>query len=478
MALPNLERQFKQGVRWSMIGSVGGTLFQFLQMLVFARLAGPEDAGDYALAATFIGVLTPMAEAGLSQAVVSSRTLNSRQFGALFRINFGICLAAIAGLFLTGSSIAAWYERPALAGLLPLMGMALLFTPLGAQYGALLSREMRFDDAAKIQVGSGGAGFLLVAFLAWNGWGPWAMAWGFVVRSALASLGCWWVARDVFSLSWKETSSWKELRPLLRFGLFDLSARWADFLANWLDKLIVGKWLGAATLGFYNLAFTIGTIPTARIGYVVTRVSFPLFAKAGDNMDLREQIFQKTTRNVVLILYPAYLTMFLFAEELIRLLYGANWQPAVPLLQAFGAAGLIRTLAAGFPQLTRGIGKPQWALLWLLLWAAAANAVLAVCLWINPAPETAAWSRVGAKLLLEIPLLAWLAQRCGVSFGGLLQHAWRYLIWLSPLSLAVYVAGEWLTDFWQGLFVKTLIWAAGLSWALWRGPLRNVKRMN
>lgn len=458
-----------------MIGSVGGTLFQFLQMLVFARLAGPEDAGDYALAATFIGVLTPMAEAGLSQAVVSSRTLNSRQFGALFRINFGICLAAIAGLFLTGSSIAAWYERPALAGLLPLMGMALLFTPLGAQYGALLSREMRFDDAAKIQVGSGGAGFLLVAFLAWNGWGPWAMAWGFVVRSALASLGCWWVARDVFSLSWKETSSWKELRPLLRFGLFDLSARWADFLANWLDKLIVGKWLGAATLGFYNLAFTIGTIPTARIGYVVTRVSFPLFAKAGDNMDLREQIFQKTTRNVVLILYPAYLTMFLFAEELIRLLYGANWQPAVPLLQAFGAAGLIRTLAAGFPQLTRGIGKPQWALLWLLLWAAAANTVLVATLWISPTTETAAWSRVGAKLLLEIPLLAWLAHLCRVSFVRLLHHAWRYLIWLSPLCLAVYAAGLWLTDFWPGLVVKAMIWSAGLLLAWWKGPLKSAK---
>ena len=60
---PELQNAYQKGIRWSMLGSLAAAFFQFAQMAVFARLAGPEAAGDYALAATFISFLTPVAEA-------------------------------------------------------------------------------------------------------------------------------------------------------------------------------------------------------------------------------------------------------------------------------------------------------------------------------------------------------------------------------------------------------------------------------
>ncbi len=473
MPQQELEQQFRQGVRWSLIGSFGATLFQFLQMVVFARLAGPEQAGDYALAAVFMGLLTPLAEAGLSQALVSARALTPRHFVTLSWLNFVVSALIFSALWLLGPWVAAWYQRPALATLLPVMGIALLATPLGAQYGALLARDLRFDAAAKIQVVSGALSFLAVAFLAWKGWGPWAMATGFIVKNVLASLGCWLSARRHFPVKWLKISPLSEIMPYLRFAVFDLSARWADYLANWLDSLIVGKWLGASSLGFYNLAYTIGTLPTARLGYVVTRVTFPLFARTQGDLSLRQTIFQRASRDVALLLFPVYATLALFSTELIQLVYGPAWLPSAPLLCAFGVAGLVRTLAAVFPQLTRGIGKPQLLFTWLLAWTLAANSVLCLVLWCSPDTASAAWSRVAAKILFELPLLAWLAGRCGVAFGPLLHFAGKLLQGLAPVAILVVLADILIPGFGIKLVAKALVWGGGLGWLVWKGALRG-----
>ena len=473
MYTPQLEHQFRNSVRWSLAGAVGATVFQFLQMLVFARLSGPEQAGDYALAATFIGLLSPLAEAGLSQALISARTLAPRHFTTLSWINFSVSALVLFLLMATSSFIANWYGRSALAGLLPCMGSVLLLTPFGAQYGALLARELHFDLVAKIQVYSGAASFVTVTWMAWAGWGAWAMAAGFVVKSATFSLGCWWTGRRILAVKWLEVSSLRDIKPFLQFGFYDLSSRWTDFLANWLDKFIVGKWLGASALGFYHLAFTIGTLPTARLGYVVTRVAFPLFAKAGDDLVRRKQIFRNASRDVCLMLFPVYLTMFLFAREMIVLFYGEKWLPATVLLQAFSAAGLIRTLAAVFPQLALGIGKPQWQFFWLLGWAAAANATLCAALVWHPSVELAAWSRFAGKLLFELPLLAWLARHCGVSFRQLLRYAGAMLAWLVPAAGIVDGIALYFDTSQSTSLLKLSLWGAFLLWLYLKGPFKN-----
>lgn len=469
----NHEHQFRRGVRWSLIGSLGAAAFQFLQMIVFARLAGPEQAGEYALAATVMALLLPLAEAGLSQALVQSRALTPGHFVALFWLNFGISILVFTCLWVFGPWLAAWYERPVLCALLPFMGLVLLVAPFGTQYGALLLRDLRFETAAKIEILAGAASFTAVTLLAWRGWGPWAMAAGFVVKNTLTSAGSLLAARRDFPVDWRKPSPWMEIRPYLGFAGYDLAARWTDFLANWLDKLIVGKWLGATALGFYHLAFTLGTIPTARLGHAVTRVTFPLFAKAqGDSAQL-EAIFRRAGRDVVLALFPVYTLLALFSRELTGLLYGPQWAPAAPLLVAFGVAGLVRTLAAVFPQLTRGIGQPRLLFLWLLGWTAASNTALCLFLWLEPTAGAAAWSRVTAKFLLEIPLLTWLARRCGVAFLPLLSFAGKVALALAPIAAATWLAGACVQGFWEKLLLKTVVFLAGLVWLGWKSPLRE-----
>ena len=468
-----IETSYRSGVRWSLAGSAGSAIFQFLQMVVFARFASPAEAGDYALAAAVIGFLTPVAEAGVSQAIVYSHENKPEHLASLMWVNMGLGLLLFLLLYLSGDAIAGWYGRPALTGLLMLMGTTLLFTALSAQSTGLLTRAMQFDAAAKIEIFSWAISSSVVCVLAWQGWGAWSMGAGFLLRNILATTGALWVARQQISIKPFKISALNTVKSDIKFGLFDLSSRWADFLANYLDKLIIGKWLGAAALGYYNLAFTFLMLPTARLGHVISRVSYPVFARVRDNASQLQRHFQKAGREVVTLLFPVYTGIVLFPHEILLAIFGKVWLPAAPLLVAFGLAGLVRACCTTLPQLTRGVGKPHLLFVWMLAWTLVLNIFLTAFLMNHASVESAAWSRTAAKFICEIAMLRWLAARCGVRLDATLVFAAKTLFWLAPVAAITWLAGRIPGNFLTIFAAKAAVFVAGMLWFALKSPLRE-----
>ncbi|MDX1911026.1 MAG: oligosaccharide flippase family protein [Saprospiraceae bacterium] len=457
-----LQTAYRKGLRWSFIGSAGSGMLQFAQIALFARLAGPEAAGDYALAATFVSFLTPVAEAGLSQAVVQAASVHPRQLATLAWVNMGLGLLLLTGLALAGPFLGQWFGRADLQGLLLLMGASLVVTPFGAQYAGLMARELRFDQSARIEIVSWLVSFMYTVLMAWRGGGAWAIAGGFLLRNIVATLGCVWAGRTIMAVPWRAPGGFREAGALLRFGAYELSSRWADFFSNYLDKLIVAKWLGAEALGYYHLAFSFLLLPTARIGYVVTRVAFPLIARVRDDHAQLQAFYERPAKEVVLLLFPLYTGLVLFAEEITRIGFGDQWLPAAPLMIAFGIAGLVRSLCAPFPQLVKGLGKPQYWLWWMLVFSAVLCLTLAVFLHFSPDVVSAAWSRTAAKYCFELAMLGWLARLCGVKMAPVLRFAGKTLFILLVLSLLTLLA-EHITRL---LWLKALVFGGGVL-VLW-----------
>jgi O-antigen/teichoic acid export membrane protein len=474
-----LQAAYRSSIRWSLAGAVGTAFFQLCQMVVFTRIAGPTAAGDYALAATFMAFLHPLTEAGISQAVVQPQQARPAQLATLAWVNFALGALIFSGLWLWGgAAIGDWYGRAEFRSLLLWMAASLFFTPFGTQHAGILMREMRFEASAKIEIFAWACSLLATATLAWQGWGAHAMAMSFLLRNGLNTLGCLWAGNAIFPINWLKVSHLREVRPFFRFSFYDLSAAWAEFFSNYLDKLIVGKWLGVTALGYYNLAFTFLMLPTARLGYIVTRVSFPVYARLRDDRAALDAFFRQSAREVTLTLYPLYASMVVFSSEIVLIFFGEKWLPTAPLFVAFGLAGLVRTLAAPFPHLTRGIGRPQRWLGWLLVFTLAVNAALVALLSLHPAVESAAWARTATKFLVEIGMLTWLARRCGVQFWPVLRFAGRVAACLAPAVLLTWAVGCVSRDFYVATALKSMAFAIGLVWFALRSPLhREVKSL-
>jgi O-antigen/teichoic acid export membrane protein len=194
-----------------------------------------------------------------------------------------------------------------------------------------------------------------------------------------------------------------------------------------------------------------------------------MYARLRDDKAAVQAFFEKTSRQLILVLFPVYTGLALFSWEIALFVFGEKWLPAAPLFVAFGIAGLVRTLCAPFPQLMRGLGKPQLWMAWLLIFTAVLNVSLSLLLWANPTAGTAAWSRTLVKCLLEIPLLWWLARQVGLSFLPVLQFAGRWLLWLIPVIGGTLVVALVPAGFGLVLVLRTTVFVVGTGWLIWKG---------
>ena len=465
--MSDLQQQFKEGVKWSTIGTIGSGLLQLLQTIVFARIAGPEQAGLYALVVTVTAFLLPLAEAGLGQAVIQAKELDGRQVAVLGWLNFGIGLVIFLGYCAGASWFERWYHLPESANLLIFMAFPLLFTPFATQYGGLLIRHIRFDLSAQLEGLATVLSFVVMLLLALRGHGAWAMAWGYMVKIIFSCIGSWWYGRQYLKVEWLRPAPLHTAVGLVRVGILDLSARWADIAVNYVDKLMIGKWLGPVALGYYNQAFVLYLIPITRLGSVVTKVVFPVTARMQTDMPGVQAFFERSSKQLILLLFPIYFGMALFSREIITVLYGETWAPAAPVLTILSLAGLVRTCATLIPQVMRGLGRPQEQMYMSLVWMAALNGSLILFLYCNAGIETAAWSRLFAKIAFELGILYFFAKRCGIHFGTTYRFAFQLALKMGSIALLVWCMGYWVnTTIFAKIALQIALLVLGWGWLL------------
>lgn len=464
------EQQYRSGVRWSFVGTGAVAVLQLLQLAVFARIAGPQAAGEFALVAALVSMGLPLAEAGIGQAVVQADGLRRDHLFSLLVLSSAWSALLYVLLWWFSPLCLSLFERSDLAGQARLLGATWLFAPLQVLCTGMLQRAFRFDVLARTETTSWLCAVGLVIWLALDGWGSWAMAVGFSVRQAIATLGMVWALGAAYSGSFVRFARWKDLQSMFHFGWLETMMRLADQWSNNLDKAIVGRFLGAEALGMYNLGYTFLAVPTGRLGYMVSRVTFPVFARLRNDRGGLNAFFGEATLDIVHLLFPLYALAFALAPEIIQTVFGDAWMESVPIVRIFCVLGFVRTVGVPIPQLLRGLGKPRWALYWLLGMTAASNLALWCFLSAKPAGMAAAWSQLLVQGFLGFWGYRWLTSWCGVDATDAWMASLKIgLMVLVPLFLCF--GFEWWHIPWAWMY-KTGIFGLFLGWFVWAGPAR------
>jgi O-antigen/teichoic acid export membrane protein len=137
----------------------------------------------------------------------------------------------------------------------------------------------------------------------------------------------------------------KELKELIHFGGGITLANLANYLANTGDYFIVGRWLGAASLGIYQQAFNVMLLPAKYLGDVLDRVLFASASLVQEKSDSLAKGYRQSTSVVNLILMPLSVMMIVLAPEIILTLFGSKWQEAILPLQILLISVTFRTMS-------------------------------------------------------------------------------------------------------------------------------------
>lgn len=321
--------RFIRGSGITVLGSLFIAALQFISVIVLARLLDPADFGLIAMVGVFLALGSLLKDFGLPMAALQIKDLSAQQASNIFWLN--AALASIVGFVLTVSApaIAALYSEPRLTSIIPLMTLAILAHGFGAQLQVQLSRSMRYRALVVTEVLATGIGIGTAWYLAFSGWGYWALVTQNIVAAVSLLLLRWGATRWAPMRYRRGYGTLSMLRSGMQYGL----AQCLTFLQNNAATLIIGVQLGVAPLGIYNRADQLLAAPASKIVSPLTQVIVPTV----NRMRKDEQSYLTFLLKVQFILAFALLWIFALvagtAEVLIPLMLGPGWGDAVIIIQ-------------------------------------------------------------------------------------------------------------------------------------------------
>jgi PST family polysaccharide transporter len=377
---------------------------------------------------------------GLQQAVIRQRDLPQEQLSRIFWLSVAVSLFCAALVAASAPGLAAFYREPALRWLTVAAAVPLLVASIASLPQAVLSRELRFGALAAIDGTGAVTGLLTALALAWLGARYWSLLGGTLAANLIGLLGCW------------RASGWRPGRPrtrlpdghLLRFGANLSGFTLVNFFARNLDNVLIGRVAGAASLGFYDRAYTLMLFPLQTINGPISGVMVPLLSRIEADKQQLRAVYLRTVGQIVLISVPGLAAATAASSDVIALLFGPKWAESAPIFAWLGLAGLVQPLGNSTGWLFIAQGRTGAMFKWGIYAALTTIAAFIIGLHWGAVGVAAAYAI--SEYALRTPVSYWYLGRIGPVRAVDLVRVQAPSMLAAGLTIAAYhvlIAGAW-----------------------------------
>ncbi len=417
------------GLKWMAVSQVTVQLARFGTNVVLARLLVPEMFGLIAMANVAINVLGVVRELGFGAAYIQ-RPIDGDEARRI-AANTTFVLSAASNLFLFALAslaaplIADGFQEPAVTPVLRFMFASFLFDALLSTPSLVLQKDLEFGRLATAEIFASAALAIVAIGGALAGWGVWSL-----VAGHLASKACHTVA--LYRLSrWRPRWEFdgRVARELFTYGKYLWAFGLLSAIGGSLDRMIMGRVIGASTLGVYSLALNLALLPTRQITTLVNRISFPALSAIQRDPERLRRASRRALSHVSFLSVPLGLGMSAVSPELVATVYGDRWEAAGPVLQVLAFYGMLLSISAVHGPVFRAIGKPD-----VMLYTSVVHQSLLIALLFVLAP----YGVIGICFAVLLPLLV----SSTISFVLVIRYLqFRPLDLLAPLLRSGTCAG-------------------------------------
>lgn len=321
--------------------------------ILIARLLTPEEIGIYSVSLAVIGIAQVIRDFGIGNFLIQEKQLTEDHVRTAFA--FSLLIGGI--LFMIsyfGAPLAAeFYDKEQMTNTLRICSLNFLVLPFCTISLALLRREMQFKRMFLINLVAAISSFGITVGLAYSGFGANSMAIGAVVLNVFTGVGAWLARVDRKLLM----PGWSEWRPILRFGGQSISAGIVTTIAMDINDLALGKILGFTPVAMISRAQGLMNLFHRDFMTAIRSVAFPAFSKAHRNGADLELQHTNAIGAITAVAWPFYAFCSVFSLELLRLLFGSQWDDASPLVPWFCLAGAIAAPCSLITTLLIAIGR-------------------------------------------------------------------------------------------------------------------------
>jgi PST family polysaccharide transporter len=381
--------------------------FQIGSLIVLPRLLQPIDYGVYAMIDPLIAISALILNFGISQAVIQAPALQRAQVAGLFWITVIAGCAAGALMLAISPLVSSLYHEPRVTLVAAVSSIFLVLTGFTNIHEALLNRKMKFAWVAMISAVGMALGFVASMIAAYLGAGYWSLVLGFAVQQVVSLIGCWlgvgWIPR--------EKPSFVGLSRFYTFGGPVMLADLATVTSREADSMLIGRYIGAASLGHYDRGNKLAIVPIQRINTVLQQLLLPILSRLNEEGERYRYAYLRIIRQLMLFITPGVVAVGVTAPILVPFVIGEQWAPAAPIFAWLTLAALHRPVSMTMDMLFISQARTRDYMIWSAF--STLTSLISFVIGLR-------WGVIGvaaafgvSDLLLRMPALWWWVTRRG-----------------------------------------------------------------
>ena len=399
-----------------------GLAIQVISTVLLARLLTPQDFGLVTMVTTVSLLLVNFGLNGFTEAVLQAEEINHTLVSNLFWINVGIALILSLGFAASGSLIARFYHVPQVALVAIGISPTILLTSCSVQHIALLKRAMRFSATSSNEILARGVSLALSIFLAWMGWGYWALVVGAVAQPLTQGIGAWALCPWLPGLPRRA----KGTASMVKFAMNVYSRFTLTYFSRNTDNLLVGWRFGSVSLGYYKKAYDLFALSAGQLAAPITNVAVTALSRYDPRSAQYRKYFLSALSVIAFIGMGLSAEFALIGKDLILVLLGKGWEPAGRIFTYFapGIGAMLIYYLHGWIHLS--IGRADRWLRWGIFEICITFLLFFLGLPWGPVGIAVAWS--ASFWTLTIPSFWYAGKPIEFSITPILATVWRYAV--------------------------------------------------
>ena len=253
----SIKNSFKSGILYTAISKYLGIVITILITAILARILTPEDFGIVAIVTVFASFFNNLSNMGLGTAVIQNQNLNKEDISSIFSLSIFIGFGFSITFFMLAYPIATFYGRVELINIIYFLSIAVLFASFQTVPNSLAFKNLLFKRigiyTVAIQIFSG----LAAIFLAYKGFGYYALIMKIVLDAFLTFILYYYINPIEFTFKIKASS----INKVIEFSSFQFFFNFINYFSRNSDNFLIGKFFGASSLGFYDIAYKLMMMP-------------------------------------------------------------------------------------------------------------------------------------------------------------------------------------------------------------------------
>ena len=352
-------RKIAKGAGFVFMGALIGRAFGYGSRIVIARFLGVSDYGLISLGFAALTMAAALAAIGLPAGITryvsfyKGKEDKGRIKGTIIsaiKMNLPVSVTFALILFFSADWISIHIFHD--ANLTPVLRIFVIAVPFLVLAQNLLSATVGFQDV-RYQVYTQQifqevfklAGIVTLVAL---GFGVIGAAYGWTIAIVLMPfLSFYFLQKKVFPIFYSKIKAIPTERELFSFSWPLIFVGMAGIVMGFMDTLMLGYFCTSYEVGIYNAALPTAMLikmPTVIFASIFMPVVTELYSR-GKYSDLKNT-YSAVTKWILSLAFPAFLLMALFSDDVIKILFGAEYVIGAEALTILAFGFLIATVFA------------------------------------------------------------------------------------------------------------------------------------